>query len=710
MVGVAVPAAALGLGADRAAAATASSARTAASAPESSAGPASPLPTSAPAPPTIDDPGDITTSSARFTGSGTPGDRVRVADPRVPSASLCTDVVDSGGLWECTAAVTSGPAQVFTVFDADESGLAPADAPASDVIVPPTIRTSAPSTGTVTGSGVPGATVTVAVSGSAAVRTAVVGADGTWFVSWSAGIDALPTGTWTMSATQQATTAMGYASDLGSASSSRAVVIDRTAPAAPGITAPTTGAVVRTQPIVVSGTGEEGATVTAYLGSAPVCQAVVADGAWSCATVGQSLPDGTRSVSAGQRDAAGNLSPISSDVTFVVVGAPADDAPSTVPSGSAGQAPSSGASGAPSAAVPGPGDQSTGAAGSDPSDGGSGPRSGTTAGTGNGTGWSATTAFGGAVPTIQSSMSSRTLIAVLIGVVAFLALVAVPLKLLVASMSGRAPRRLTRLTGRNRTGADRADGDDGVPVWATLGIAVGLATVLVLLATGVEAQARYARLAIAVAVGAALLAAGTVLAARWAAGAAHRAVTYRIAPALVLAALVACVVSRSADLSPAIVLGVVIVPADRGVEQDSAAGDLPDARSRDAGRRATWCTGVLLVLVAVGWVLDSAVTGSGFWAAFVGELASTLCVGGIGSLIVTLLPIAGSAGAVLWATSRARYAVLASISVASAVALYSGPTGTHLPAAVVAVAVAGCAAAGVVAWTWAKLVEPVLRS
>ena len=673
--------------------------------PPTASAPPSPAP---PVDPTIDDPGDLTTAIARLGGTGTPGDGVRVADPAAPTASICAATVTGAGSWSCTGPVRSGPQQVFTVIDTTDSSLHAADAPASDVVVPPTVTTSGPSTGGVSGTGLPGASVTVAASGTSAVRTATVGQDGTWFVSWATGTGQLSDGHVTMTATQTASTALGYRSDLTSAASTPVdVTIDRTAPDAPVVQSPAAGSRIRTQPITVAGTGESGDAVTVYIDSNPVCRATVTSGRWSCTTAGESIPDGDRSLVAGQRDPAGNFSPVSAAVSLTLAGAPVDTPPPSSTSGSTPATPrpapntpgaptggASGSGGATGGTAPGPG------AGGDGTDGGTG-----TSDDGVATGaWSVATAYDGAVPTIQSSATLRTLLVAVIGAAAFLALVAAPLKLAVRTTRGRVGLRRARFTGRNRTTAERSLGDDaGVPAWATLGLAVAIASLLALLGTGVAAEARYARLTIAVVLGTAVLTAGVVLATRWAAGVDRHAITYRLSPWLVLAALASCVVTRSLDLSPALLLGVLVVPTGR-------IGTLSTGRRiSTCGRSATWRIGALLVLVAVGWVLHSAVTRHGFWSELVGEFAITLCVGGIGSLVTTLIPVAGSAGAALWATSRTRYAALASIGIALAVAVYSGPAGNHVSLLVMLVGVAGCAVVGLVTWTWVRVVEPVLR-
>lgn len=691
-----------------------------------------PPPTSQPAvDPTIADPGDITTATGRFQGTATPGHRVRVMDPAVASASICTAVTAPDGSWSCYGTVTTGPQQVFTVQDVTDGSRGTADAPAADVVVPPVVTTRTPTTGTVVGTGRAGTTVTVSVSGSSAERTTTVGQDGRWVVSWSTGAAPRPGGTVSMTATATGSTAAGYRSDLRSAASAPVTVtFDRAAPDAPAITSPRTDQRVTTPAVTVRGTGEPAAQLTVYVDRAPVCGTTVhADGSWSCSTAGTTLAAGTRSFTALQHDAAGNHSGSSSPVVVTVGSATsgATGSPSDRPGdqhgsagtghGSAGSGSGSGSNGTGTntSGVPGPG--TTGSATSGTGTGASGPTSGpgtSSSGTGPGAGgrpdwsgragdWSVATSFDRTVPTIQSAFSWDTLLVAVAVALGFLLLVAGPARLVARSLRGRVTMRLGSFTGRNRPRSERHHSDDTLPAWASVTIAVVLAAVLTLLGVGVSLEARYVRLAIAVLLGTALLAAAVVVATRWAAGGDRHAVGFRVSPWLVLVALVACGITRAADLSPALVLGVLLVPVGR-TDVDTGAIRLGAAVAACA-RSATWRSGALLVLAASGWVLHSLTPGSGFWTSLVSEFAITLCVGGLGSLVATLMPLAGSAGSALWSHSRARYASIASVVVALAAAVYSGPAGTHVSPAAMASIAGVCVAAALATWLWARIVD-----
>ncbi|WIB61048.1 Ig-like domain-containing protein [Curtobacterium sp. MCLR17_007] len=696
--------------------------------PTPGAAPTSGSPTPTPPPsgtpavdPTIADPGDLTSATGRFQGTATPGHRVRVIDPAVTSRSVCTTTTDGDGTWTCSGPVATGPQQVFTVQDLSDASRRTADAPAADVVVPPVISTREPTTGTVVGTGDVGTTVTVSVSGSSAVRTAAVGSDGRWIVSWSTGAAPRPSGTVTMTATATASTADGFRSDLRSAASAPATVtFDRTPPDAPTVTSPRTGDRVAAQALVVRGAGEPRAVLTVYVDRAPVCGATVrADGSWACSTSGGPLTVGAHVVTALQHDAAGNHSPSSTPVTVDVV---ATTPGSTVsPSGSPGSGSATGGSSGP--ATGGTGGPTTGTV---PGSGGPGSSAGgTTDGTGTGTGdasggataggrpgvdwsgpagdWSVATSFGRTVPTIQAAASWDTLAVAGAVAVGFLLLVAGPARLVARTLRGRVTLRLGSFTGRNRPRSERRRGDDALPAWASVSIAVVLASVLTLLGVGVSLEARYVRLAIAVLLGTGVLAAAVVIATRWAAGADRHTVGFRVSPWLVLAALVACAVTRAADLSPALVLGVLLVPVGR-TDVDTGAMRL-GAGVAACARSATWRSCALLVLAATGWLLHSVTTGPGFWTALVSEFAITLCVGGLGSLVATLLPLAGSAGSALWSRSRTRYAAVATVGVALGAAVYSGPGGTHVSPVALALIACVCVAAALGTWLWVRTAD-----
>jgi len=672
--------------------------------------------------PSIADPGDVTTATVRFHGRGTPGHRLRVAGPTSTGSTGCTALVAADGSWACMATVRSGPQQVFTVADTDDPGAGSSSAPASDVVVPPAVTTDRPTSGPVSGTGLPGATVSVSVAGSSTDRTARVGVDGRWTVFLSGG--GVRDGRLTVSAAQTASTASGFRSDLRSAASApRTVVVDRTPPPAPAVTAPGPGERVRSQPFVVRGTGEPRAVLTVYLDRSPVCRTEVsAAGAWSCATTGSSATGGTRTLTAVQQDAAGNSSRTSAGVRVLLSGptAPATGGPTSTASGAPARPalPSAAPGAAPAGATPsgtpggsdaGDGDGAAGGGTTGTDDGGaSGSAAGTGASGGRGTpdwsgpagDWTAGTAYDRGVPTIQASSSWSTVLLATGVAAGFLVVVAVPLALVGAAARGRLRNPFSALLGRNRSRTERRLGDEVLPTWAVAGIGVGIVGVTTLLGVGVTLEARYVRLAVAVLLGAAVTTAAVVLATRWATGDERSAVGFRVSPWLVAAALVGCGLTRAADLSPALVVGAVLVPVGRP-GADTAALRLGSALANGV-RSATARSVALLVLAAVGWVLHSVVHGPGFWTALVAEFATTLCVGSVGALVATVLPLPGSAGAALVAGARARWVgltvgavALATIVVGGAAPVVPSPTELAVAAGLCVIVAAGC-------WVWLR--------
>ncbi|WP_372735794.1 beta strand repeat-containing protein [Nocardioides sp.] len=100
------------------------------------------------------------------------------------------------------------------------------------------------------------------------------------------------------------------------ASTTRTFSVDDTAPAAPVITTPLPKVnIANASAFPVSGTGEAGATVTLSSSGTNVMTAVTGGGAWSTTINVSSQSDGTISFSATQRDAAQNLSAVSTPAT-----------------------------------------------------------------------------------------------------------------------------------------------------------------------------------------------------------------------------------------------------------------------------------------------------------------------------------------------------------------------------------------------------------
>lgn len=252
----------------------------------------------------------------------------------------CETVVTTAPDWSCTpsAPIAEGPRRFYAwQFDRagnfSNAGLVKFSI---DLTAPGALVITTPGSGdaltdntpTITGSGgEAGATVTVATSTGAPVCTTTVGPEGAWICT---PLVALPEGAVTLVATQ--TDGVGNTS----AATNLDVFIDSLPPTAPVVSSPADRAKLRVSPSTISGTGESGSIVTVKNGSgATICSAEVsAAGTWSC-TPQTALSDGSMSLTATQRDAAGHDSP-STTLTFTVdTTAPASPTAESTQDGSA---------------------------------------------------------------------------------------------------------------------------------------------------------------------------------------------------------------------------------------------------------------------------------------------------------------------------------------------------------------------------------------
>jgi len=262
---------------------------------------------------------------ATVSGTGEAGDTLSVTLNGTPLDGCQDLTVNAAGTWTCTATFPQGTDKLVA-SQTDPAGNTSADsapvtvtvdtvAPAAPVITSPTNgEQTNNTTPTITGTGEPGATVTVS-DGTPTICTAVVQADKTWSCTPTS---ALPTGPNTITATQT-----DPAGNPSGSSDPVTFIIDTTAPAAPQITSPTPGSSTNDTTPTVTGIGEPNATVTVIDKTDPsnpvtLCTATVqADGSWSC-TPKTPLAEGSHTIDATQTDQAGNKSDPSGDVTFTV--------------------------------------------------------------------------------------------------------------------------------------------------------------------------------------------------------------------------------------------------------------------------------------------------------------------------------------------------------------------------------------------------------
>jgi|GEM_PF-2455872 len=241
---------------------------------------------------------DAPTNGQPITGTGEPGTTVTVI---TESGGGCTAVVQANGTWSCTLTGPFADGDDITVTQEDDAGNVspPTVVPNGLDTQAPAVTITAPSNGSLTNDNTPtvsgtseaGAAISVTIGGVEVCSTV---ADGSG--NWSCDVSpAVADGSVQIDVT--ATDLAGNTSNPESVS----IVVDATAPDAPGVDAPTNG-----QPI--TGTGEPGTTVTVITESGGGCTAVVqANGTWSCTLTGP-FADGD-DITVTQEDDAGNVSP-----------------------------------------------------------------------------------------------------------------------------------------------------------------------------------------------------------------------------------------------------------------------------------------------------------------------------------------------------------------------------------------------------------------
>ena len=293
--------------------------------------------TAAPAAPSITAPAagsGTNDNTPTFTGTGEPGATVTVRDG---GSTLCTAVVDGGGIWSCSpaAALTDGPHEITASATDPAGNPGPASAaitvtvdtatPAAPAITSPTngqlIGTATPP---VTGTAEPGSTVTVQ-DGGTTLCTATADPLGNFSCT-----PAAPLSDGAHSLTATATDPVG---NTGPPSAPITVTVDTAAPPPPAVTSPTNGSATNSGTPTIAGTAEPGTSITVQDGGITLCTAVVAaGGTWTCVPA-TPLADGPHEITASATDPAGNTGPASAPITVSIDTAappgPAITAPAT---------------------------------------------------------------------------------------------------------------------------------------------------------------------------------------------------------------------------------------------------------------------------------------------------------------------------------------------------------------------------------------------
>lgn len=661
------------------------------------------------------------TAHTTASGTGTPGSSLKILKTGSAGPALCTTTVAPDENWSCSIAVASGAGQALTVDDVTHN--LSADSNLFSVLTAPYVSTSAGVAlgARVTGTAFPGAQVALKLTNRAGGKvtrlTTPVDASGSWAVLLPAA--SVPTGTYAVQATQSSTAVPAV--PVSSASVPVWFTIDRTPPPPPVVTHPAAGTTVTHQPLVFDGTGETGATVTTYVDSNPVCTAVVHDGRWSCTSTGLLIPDGTRTVQAAQRDAAGNYGAPTSAATvrFATPTQQASPTPAPSPGSTPSTTPTTPSSPPSSSAAPPPsgsgGGGTGGPSGGSGGNGGSGPGvhpgdpadSAAAAAAAAAASWTGPTGFGRSLPTLSQGFTGWAWVgAVLLGVV-FVLLVVAPLRLAASALGGRLAVRARRFTGRNRPRRSENDAPILSPMTAGI-LALTAGALLVALAVGVNDQLRYVRLLLAILLGLGVINGLGVALPSWLVGRRFGLrLRLRVSPRMLAVAAVACLITRVFALDPPMVLGVLLTA---GLVDTSGmpAEEHPDRRR--AGVLATVQLASLAVVSFGAWVAHGLLPldGNAFAVEVTREMLATVCLAGLGSLIVLLIPLGALPGRALYAWSRPTLVGLGIIGVAAAAVVFAGNPQESFPVMPLTLAALAFAVLALCFWAWARFVEPEL--
>ena len=240
---------------------------------------------------------------------------------------------------------------------------------------------------------------------------------------------------------------------------------------------------------------------------------------------------------------------------------------------------------------------------------------------------------------------------------AYVLLIALPLRAYATIVGPRLGTSPWRLTGRNRQDDEPDEehpGEDAErPLLSPLLVVVATFAGAALIATlsgGVAAEVRYIRLMAAIGLGLVLLnLLAVVVPARIAGHVLRAPARARLLPGILIVALFAALLSRFLDLQPPVLLGVLL-----------ACLALEPARLRARGGVAIAQIAGVATLSLLAWAAHTLLTPTfGFWETFAAETMAAIALGGFGSLLLLLLPIGGLPGRELYAISRGGWAVVA---------------------------------------------------
>lgn len=625
--------------------------------------------------------GSFHTGTVSFTGTKDPDSTLHLSSP-LQTDPHCIEESDGTEDWGCDLDLPNGE---FT-FSATEYGanfveLSAAQTVTVRVLQPPVVNDAALSAGLVSGTGYPGSPIVVSFSGpqSGSQPCAVVRADG----SWSCVLPVSTSGEYSVTARQSWP---GSANDVSGSSAAASITIDTSAPAVPVITRPTAGERISSQPATYAGTGEAGGRVDVFVDGAPLCSATTVNGQWSCQA--SDVADGDHVIQAIQWDAAGNPSGATPGVAVSfgrATFAPAKphehaEAPVVpVPQSTPSPTPSQSMTPEPAPNIPFLPPPVGGKSGLPPLQT-----------------WGTPTDYGASIPTPQQSWDRGNWVTGPLLGIAFVVLAALPMRLLVGMLAGRARWRLRQLAGRNRSDVDAGDEERAVfSPWLVGAGALASAAVVASLAGGLQGEVRYLRLVVAIGIGLGILnlvgvMAATKLAARWRGG----SVAMRLVPGFLLVGTVSALISRTGGIQPPVIVGVVVAAS-------LAAGMTIAARGIVAFAQLATMT----ALSIVAWLLHGWLGAvDGFWMSLTSESLAALCLAGLASVVLLLVPVGRFPGNTIYEWSKPVWLATALVAATFAAVVIAGSEAFPIGWMVgIAAAFAGFVVA---AWSWIEFVEP----
>lgn len=311
------------------------------------------------------------------------------------------------------------------------------------------------------------------------------------------------------------------------------------------------------------------------------------------------------------------------------------------------------------------------------------------------TNWGTPTGFGAQLPTPGETAAGGSWLWAPLFALAFISLIAMPLRLLASALRGRFSFRKPQLAGRNRRNTASGEPVPRNP-WLMGAVPLAATAGLVVLAEGLNGEVRYVRLLFAVGAGLAILnVVGVAITSKLASDRLGVIGRLRFVPILLIIAAIATMIARLTGMEPPLVGGALI-----GVGFALTVPVRPRALVNLAG------VGGVLLLAVLAWVAHGLVGPvDGFWASVFSELLATVCLAGVGSALILMLPIGALPGRVVLEWSRrAWFTTTLAVGTLAAAVLLPGvqPGITMLTALLV---VTGFAAICVAVWAWSNYIE-----